>query len=101
MKTTSLILATVTWIFTGLCAYFLFFAYAGPDGLGTFFSILICGGIGLCFLIAFLIHLPTVKNITKIQKVLYAILVLLPVILILMKVFYVPMISEYTIETIE
>ncbi|WP_396636716.1 hypothetical protein [Maribacter sp. R77961] len=95
MKRVSSILAVLTLFFAGLCYYFLFYADAGPDGLGTFFSSIICGILSLGCFAVFFIQLWFVKEIRSVHKVIYIAIVLLPILMILWRVFY-P--QEYSIQ---
>jgi len=88
MKPISMILAGLTVLFAGLCYYFLFYADAGPDGLGTFFFSIICGVLSLGCFAVFSIQLWFIKEIRPLHKLIYIAIVLLPILMILWKVFY-------------
>lgn len=79
----------------------MFNADAGPDGLGTFFPIIIVGILCFMSLVVFLIQLWLLKDLSSGLKVVYALVVVLPIVLILAKVFYVPEGALPEVEIIE
>ena len=101
MKILPMVFAVLTWMLAGICYYYMFYADAGPDGLGTFFPIIIVGILYLMSLVVFLIQLWLLKDLSSGLKVVCALVVVLPIVLILVKVFYVPDGSLTEVEIIE
>lgn len=101
MKISTIVFAVLTWILAGICYYLMFYADAGPDGLGTFFSIMIVSVLCVISLITFLIQLWILKDWNSGLKAVSTLIVVLPIILILVKVFDVPESTIPEVETIE
>jgi len=101
MKIPLILTAILTWIFVGLCTYFMFYADAGPDGLGTFFAIIITGVLSLVCFAVFCLLLWLKKDQSIFHKLLFTTIIALPIIMILFKVFNPQKIASREIETIE
>ncbi|MFD2586408.1 hypothetical protein ACFSQJ_05680 [Croceitalea marina] len=101
MKKSALVFAVLTWVFTILCYYFMFYADAGPDGLGTFFTIIIIGVFGLVCFVIFCLLIWFKNDQATFYKLLFTTIIALPIIIILIRVFNPQTIDAQEIETIE
>lgn len=88
MKPITWILAILTLFFAALCYYLLLYADAGSDGLGTFFSTIICGILCLGCFAASILQLWSIKGVQTMYQLAFMAAISLPILFILWKVFY-------------